>query len=236
MAAESMEATANGESSATAIPKTEAQLLQERHEANNQNHHPYVEEALDEEDVEHPAPSLSATAAGKQKASEAPKPSSVLDTKSEEAFPSLGGGPKSSTPAAVPMAWGQKPATVGKAPVNGTSNGTGRGGPMPSTASPRTSTPTAGTSTPASTNVPTGKSSSMNLPGKQSLNLVLLPSEMNGNRIKPVLDEINRKTKCRVEARDYLEGRVIFEATGPTQKDVTDALGKVAAALAKKVC
>ncbi|KAH0255107.1 hypothetical protein KCU91_g17643, partial [Aureobasidium melanogenum] len=128
---------------------TPAQRLAEKHD----DHKPTVEEVVDEEDIIHPPPSASVTASSSAGPSTAPTPapesapapapkkSSVLDTQSEELFPSLGASkPRSS---AGPSPWSKKPAAVANA--NGLHNGQ-----VANNAPSRSSTPASGLATPAS--------------------------------------------------------------------------------------
>lgn len=167
----------NGGSSAASDHLSPAQRLQEKHAA-DAVHRATIEDAVDEEDIIHPPPSmqtapettpapmltpadegLSEKAAGKQKASDEPNGISgsknpdtkaALDTKSEESFPALGGRPKPQAQAPVTRAWGaKKPVSVGNAVPNGM-NGNDS---VSSTTSSRASTPASGMLTPSSTNV-----------------------------------------------------------------------------------
>ena len=172
--------TTNGTNLDAVQDVSPAQRLQEKH-LNDATHRPMVEDAVDEEDIAHPPPSalvappesptanedvpppMSEKAAGKQKARDEPAdsappdahapPAVVLDTKSEDAFPALGGGPKSRNQAPVAMAWGaRKPLGVANAMPNGI-NGQG---PTFGSTSPRVSTPISGNPTPSSTTPSTG--------------------------------------------------------------------------------
>ncbi len=171
------EAPLNGGSSAASDHLSPAQRLQEKHAA-DAVHRATIEDAVDEEDIIHPPPSmqtapettpapmltpadegLSEKAAGKQKASDEPNGISgsknpdtkgALDTKFEESFPALGGRPKPQAQAPVTRAWGaKKPVSVGNAVPNGM-NGNDS---VSSTTSSRASTPASGMLTPSSTNV-----------------------------------------------------------------------------------
>ncbi|KAI4109766.1 MAG: hypothetical protein LQ339_001550 [Xanthoria mediterranea] len=227
-----------------------AQRLQEKHVA-DAAHRPMVEDAVDEEDIAHPPPSMNAAvpkisaaneeppqplsekAAGKQKANEEPiKPSSnadvlppnILDTKSEDAFPALGRGPKPPAAASVPMAWGvRKPLGV----ANAVPNGINGQGPVSSTSSSRASTPVSGKITPASTN-PSIASHHRGLPNPQYIPIPgrhseriqfapsqLLPREQLKKPLHDVLRSINKKSKAKVEMKSGPRGTIIFEGTGP---------------------
>jgi len=172
------EPTVNGASSAASGNLSAAERLQAKHEA-EAAHHAMVEDAIDEEDIAHPPPSmlvgaepqsaadpvetaqLSEKAAGKQKAREedglsSPEPDikrtngvPPLNTHSEEAFPALGGGTKAAAPASTSLAWGAKKPSSVHAGANGGVNGHG---PLSSMTSSRASTPASGMVTPASAN------------------------------------------------------------------------------------
>lgn len=247
-----------------------AQRLQEKHVA-DAAHRPMVEDAVDEEDIAHPPPSMNAAvpkisaaneeppqplsekAAGKQKANEEPiKPSSnadvlppnILDTKSEDAFPALGRGPKPPAAASVPMAWGaRKPLGV----ANAVPNGINGQGPVSSTSSSRASTPVSGKITPASTN-PSIASHHRGLPNPQYIPIPgrhseriqfapsqLLPREQLKKPLHDVLRSINKKSKAKVEMKSGPRGTIIFEGTGPVDA-ARQALRDVAKEVGSKVC
>ena len=254
MATVNAEITQNGEGSSGADGLTAAQRLQALHEA-QETHKPTVEDTVDEDDVIHPPPSkttskpeptteqsttgtMSEKAAGKQKAQEPGKSSSGLDTQSEENFPSLG-GPKARTQAptwgAQPPAWGARKNIPSRPAVNGGVNGSGATQPPASTLSSRASTPSSGMVTPSSTNPPgtpqpygarTGPRM-MSIPGRFTDHIQLAPSQMAKNKVaKPVLDDINRKSKARVNQRAGPNQSVVFEGTGP-QEAVRQALKQI---------
>ena len=184
-----------------------AERLKAKHEA-DAAHHPKVEDAVDEEDIAHPPPSmqihreadapgpitreiepLTEKAAGKQKAREEPAmppPSTApngfpsINTQSEEAFPALGGGPKIATTAPTPMAWGAKRPPSVHAGANGVNGHL----PLSSTTSSRASTPTSGMVTPASAKSstftqPRGLSMPhMAIPGRHSERIQFAPSQL----------------------------------------------------------
>ncbi len=166
----------NGGSSAASDHMSPAQRLQEKHAA-EAAHRATIEDAVDEEDIVHPPPSMHAApegppapvlapadegmsekAVGKQKAvdepndpsgSKTPGTNATLDTKSEKSFPALGGAPKPQAQTPVARAWGaKKPGSVGNAVPNGM-NGNGS---LSSATSSRASTPASGVLTPSSTN------------------------------------------------------------------------------------
>lgn len=158
---------------------TAAERLQQKHEA-DAAHRPMIEDAVDEEDIAHPPPSMnlahesetthdpveqtqpmSEKAAGKQKARDEPteisaksKPNGVasFDAQDQEAFPALGSGPKAPAPVPAAMAWGAKKPSSLHAGVNGV-NGNAS---FSSLSSSRASTPTSGLMTPASNNASRG--------------------------------------------------------------------------------
>lgn len=243
------EPTLNGSSSEGLTP---AQKLMEAH-------NPTVEEVVDQEDIDHPPPSmaastastneaasapapaepLSAKAAGKQPATESPAPTprggqAPLDTQSEELFPALG-APKSRA-AAAPTPWSHKPAAVGKA-ANGV-NGLANGGAARSSASSRTSTPAPGLMTPSSNGPSMG---GMSLPGRHTERIQFAPSQLTPRPQlkKPMADilrDINKRSKAKVTMSQGGGGIVTFESTGPTSDVVRQALKEVASLLGSKVC
>ncbi|KAL8759535.1 MAG: hypothetical protein Q9184_003581 [Pyrenodesmia sp. 2 TL-2023] len=243
--------TENGTSQDLQHNVSPAQRLQEKHAASVPRR-PIVEDVADEEDLIHPPPSSLATprpsststeyapptmsekAAGKQKAKEEPEeplrptattpPAVSLDTKSEDAFPALGGAPKPKYAAPVPTAWGaRKPLAEAKAVPNGI-NGQG---PMLSSASSRASTPASGKFTPTSINPsvasqPRGPSTPqhMPIPGRHSERIQFAPSQLlPRNQLKKplqdVLRSINKGSKAKVEMKPGPNGTLIFEGTGP---------------------
>jgi len=196
-----------------------AQRLMEQHSAND--HHATVEEVPDEDAPAHPPPApaaneltpaepaVSAKAAGKQPARDAPAPKkSFIDTQSEELFPSLG-APKAA-PASAPSMWSKKPAAVGKAAngVNGNVNG--------SNATSRTSTPTAGARTPATT----ASGPALHLPGlyREAVELdqsMLIPSNERKKPVPEILRDINKRSKATVKVVSGPANKLVLEGTGP---------------------
>ncbi|KAL8903018.1 MAG: hypothetical protein Q9171_007539 [Xanthocarpia ochracea] len=241
-------ASSNGISQDPIPELSPAQRLQEKHVA-DAAHRPMVEDAIDEEDIVHPPPSMKAAvpiastaveevqqpfpekAAGKQKAREEPieSPSKsnvlhpvILDTKSEDAFPALGRGPKSPARASVPMAWGaRKPLGV----ANAVPNGVNGQGPLSSTS--RASTPVSGKPAPASTNASVASHRRgpsipqyIPIPGRHSERIQfapsqLLPRDQLKKPLNDVLRNINKKSKATVEMKSGPSGTIIFEGTGP---------------------
>ena len=263
------EAVLNGGSSASSQSITPAQRLQEKHAA-DASRQPTIETAVDEEDIAHPPPSLntakpmpglapqtaqesiSEKAAGKQKVKDEPArsvpqakaaPSTLLDTKSDESFPALGGGPKPQATAPMAMAWGaRKPSSVANAAPNG-SNNLDR---LSSPSSSRASTPTSGKLTPASPNAsiapqPRGTTAPqyMPMPGRYSERIQFAPSQLlpRDQLKKPLLDVlrgINKRSKATVEMKPGPNGTVVFEGTGPVDA-ARQALRDVAKEVGSKV-
>ena len=149
---------------------------------------------------------ISETAKGKRKAQDGPSKASVLDTQSEELFPSLGGGPKARAPPGA-GAWGkQKAAPSPRMAPNGNTNGLPS---VPSAISSGRSTPISGVATPASPtsygaqrkNVP----SAVSLPGRHTQQLILLNSEIDRSRsLQSVLDDIKRRLRVEIQTREML--------------------------------
>ncbi|KAF2494536.1 hypothetical protein BU16DRAFT_539816 [Lophium mytilinum] len=242
------EVAANGSASAPEA-LTPAQLLAEKHAA-DESHRPTIEEVVDEEDIEHPPPSLklqadgssetlpvlSEKAAGKQKAKDPekkPAANAPLNTQSEELFPAL--GPAKPRGAPVPSAWGKKPASVTTNGVNGSANGLAS-----SNASSRASTPAAGTPgfAPSAAAAHRVNLPGMLLPGKHAESITFAPSQLlPRNQLKKpvneILRDINRKSKARVEYKQGNGGHIIFEGTGPVEA-VRNALKEVANELGSK--
>ena len=193
----------DGGGSAVSDSLTPAQKLQEKHNA-DAAHRATIEDVIDEEDIQHPPPSLqaapesqsteplrpmSAKVAGKQKtreessitaSNEKSNMQPTLDTKSEELFPALGTGFGSKAPVAAASAWGaKKPSSIGTA---GTNNVNGRGPLAPSLASSRASTPASGIPTDTTTNAsvrPTrGTLHNTSLPGRHSDKFEFTPGQL----------------------------------------------------------
>ena len=194
---------------------------------------------------------ISEKAAGKQKAQDEPvvpvsEPKAdnkaTLDTKSEELFPALGGGPKPRAPVPVATAWGAK-----KSPAfgNTTSNGVNGHAAVSSAASSRTSTPVSGILTPASTNASQtrGGPQYMSMPGRHSERhservqfapSQLLPRNQLKKPLQDVLRDINKRSKATVEMKPGPGGVVYFEGKGPVDA-VRQALKDVAKEVGSKV-
>lgn len=171
----------------------------------------------------------------------------MIDTKSDEAFPSLGAGPKPRTAATVSSAWGaKKPASVAKASMNGV-NGHAPDPSMSSTSS-RASTPASGMLTPSSVAASATPQSSLSrgptpqilsMPGRHTERIQFAPSQLlpRNQLKKPILDvlrDINKRSKATVEMRPGPGGVINFEGRGPTDA-VRQALRDVAKELGSKV-
>ncbi|RYO77268.1 hypothetical protein DL766_003307 [Monosporascus sp. MC13-8B] len=196
----------------SANPGSEGSLAQKLMQQHAQNPlHATVEEASDLEGTPLPSaddpassswgPTVSAKAAGKQKAQE----QAPIDTESQEAFPALGSGPKPTT--------GAKNVT----PIWGGANGKSNGGSWSTNGTPRTSTPPSGVST------PTGTVPSMSLPGRNVESYILESSHiMPRNQLKrPIPDivkDINRKSRAIINMVPGPNGSLKFNATGPQDK------------------
>ena len=165
----------------------------------------------------------STKAAGKQKAQEAATATATLDTESQEAFPALGTGPKST-------------ATKNNiTPIWGGANGKTNGSSWSANGTPRTSTPNSGVST------PTGFPPSLNLPGRNVESYILEPSHiMPRNQLKrPIPDivkDINRKSRAVINMVQGPNGSLKFNATGPqdkAQQALRDLIQQVGAKVSK---
>ena len=239
-----------------------AERMMHKHEPVN-GHEPTIEDAVDEEDILHPPPSathpadtttsvlvpasepLSEKALGKQKATEEPSVSgkpreAALDTKSEELFPALGGGPKPRAQGPVATAWGaKKPASV----ANGAQNGINGHNLTSSATSSRPSTPASGVLTPASANAAVSNRGNapqyMSMPGRHTESVQFAPSQLlSRTQLKKPLDtiirDINKRSKATVEWRHGPGGVFIFEGKGPLDA-VRQALKEVAKEVGSKV-
>ena len=232
----SAEASSNGVGASSSDTLSIAEQMQKKHA---EAHNPTVEDVVDEEDVQHPPPSiaeapleqppLSEKAMGKQKAEPQAKPKEqTLDTQSEELFPALGSGPKPRATGAVPSAWGaKKPISVANG-VNG--NGYNSSGPTS-----RVSTPASGKSTPAFT-----QSRVVNMPGRQTESVTfsssqLKPQDKLKRPIPHILRDINKRSKATVESKPGPNGAIVFEGTGPSREHVQEALKEVARQIGAEV-
>ena len=180
------------------VQKTTAQILQEQHDA-AEKHTVTVEDVPDEEDlklhssetgltsvlddINPPATNgtMSAKAAGKQRATQAP-------AMTEEHFPALGGGPKPQSTSSAPL-WGSK----GKASI--TSNGI-----QNSTLRP----------TPVSVNAttPFGKAPLIaNLPGAYERDRLILNRDINASKVSvPKLISQIEKSGVRISTQETSDG------------------------------
>ena len=208
--------------------KTPAQIMQEKADA-EEHHHAFVEEVVDEEDIEHPPPSLptpangddaedgteettngamSAKAAGKQKATGKP---ATLDTQSDEAFPALGAGPKPSAPAS------QKPGWVANAALRTAPNGS-----KPSSRPASSGVPTP-SSTPGFMTPTAGGRNDISLPGRGQDVLEIDSKDLDRSKnIRGILDTVKRRYGVTVTPSE-MAGKTRLVAEGPKGK-VTEAL------------
>lgn len=237
-------AIANGSSELTA-----AQKLMQKHGA--EDHKPTVEEVIDEEDIAHPPPSMTASvsspapstpqeplsekAAGKQPAEDSPAPTKrtgqpSLNVNSQDAFPSLG-APKPAQAAAA-ATWGKKPAAVGKANgINGGANGQAQF----SNASSRAPTPNSGFMA-----QPSGAPSvGVQLPGRYSERYFMAADGLikNSDLKKPrkaIINDLNKRVKARVTMLEAANG-ITLEATGANEDLVRSALKAAAKELGAKL-
>lgn len=240
------------EGSRSPAQKTNAQLLKERHEA-AEAHNPVVEDVMDEDDKQHPPPSSMASHSAnsgripqegvtKQTMDGPAKIGNLLDTQSEELFPSLGGGSKAHAAPARAPAWGVKKRTPASGvAANGLSNPISSARPAPSPLSSRASTPPSGVLTPASSNALNNAQSSrkgplqMAMPGKHTDSITLVPAQMDKSKpIQPYLDKLNKKSRATVTRHTARDGSsIVFEGSGP-KKDVSEALRTIARELCAK--
>ncbi|KAK2761709.1 hypothetical protein FQN54_001537 [Arachnomyces sp. PD_36] len=220
-----------------------AALLEHAHD---KAHNPTVEEIVDETEIQNAGSALkngtqepdgqagpSTTAADKKAPKQGTPKAPVLDVRSEELFPALGGGPKPRAPAAVPMAWGaRKPQAAGagaSAPQsNGPSNGVSNGTPGP--ALPQASAPGPG--------APTGAPRIMTMPGKHVERIRFAPSQMlsKGQLKKPIRDilrDISKRSKATVDMHNGPGDSLIFEGKGSVDS-VRQALKEVAQQVGSK--
>lgn len=191
-----------------------AEELKAKHAADHA-HQPTVEEVPDEDIVSHKAGSeaavsedkpswvepISVKSAGKQKEQAQPK---AIDTQSHELFPELG-GPKPKPATGVAPIWGAKSNTNGK--TNGAStNGT-----------PRPSAPASGVTTPIGHGPP-----ALSIPGRNVETMYLSPDDMLARTelkrpVQDVIKDLNRKSRAQVSMATQGNGKLRFEATGPTE-------------------
>lgn len=222
---------------ASPSPLSAAEQLKARHAA----HNPTIEDVLDEDDIQHPpavhvdplsaeTPTLSDVARGKQKAGAVPRPAAAFNLNSEEAFPSLGLG---KPPPAAAQTWSRKPA-IG-------ANGNGNGNiPTNGSAPPAqyTRSPAGAPGLPANANRPS--TGSVNLPGRVVESVALTPEQITKRSelkkpIPEVLRDLNKRSKAQLVMKTGVDGKTIFEATGPREA-VRQALKDVVATIGSKVC
>lgn len=153
---------------------------------------------------------------------------SVLNTDSEELFPTLGGGPAPRSSGPIAAAWSSKKPSSG---INGGVNGA-------AVASKATS------QQPAS---PVGMLSSqggppnaIKIPGRYEDQLKFAPSELlRKDQLRKPMNElvrdINKRSKANLEITHGLDGLVVFKAQGPAE-DVRQALRDISRAVSVKVC
>ncbi|KAK3381389.1 hypothetical protein B0H63DRAFT_202447 [Podospora didyma] len=208
---------ADNTTTASAEPSAASQLLQQHHHVVP---HPVIVEEIEDEELHKPSASattsseveakptwvdpMSAKAAGKQKAQEAPV--SRLDTQSHELFPELG-GPKSKANTAAAPIWSAKSLANGK--TNGSS---------PANGTPRASAPASGVTTP--TGPALHSAPTLNIPGRNVETIFLEPQHvLPRNQLKrplpDILKDLNRKSRANVNMTTTGNGRLKFEATGP---------------------
>lgn len=252
-----MATNSNGQGTVTSNGRTAAQRTQEKH-ASHQTappgaldqtlthasssdaqipDEPTSSKEVAEEDLEEKETSL----AGDLKIKKDP----VLDTRSNDAFPALGAGPKPQVGNQVATAWDSKKS----APVkNDHSNGVNGSGAVSNASSSRASSPPLST-TPASTNAPGASQpygspiARLTLPGWRSEKIQFLPSELRSKDQlkKPLQDiarDISKKSKVEVKFRVAPDGTVSFEAYGPgdsIRKALNDVKTQVAIAVSLPV-
>ncbi|ETN39842.1 uncharacterized protein HMPREF1541_06068 [Cyphellophora europaea CBS 101466] len=215
------------------LAKTPAQLMREQHEA-AATHHVTVEDTVDEDDIQHPPPSvptekpeeaapaatngtMSAKAAGKQKASEK---LGAFNTQDDEAFPALGPAPRAPP---APRTGGWANAAAAKAP--GVSAATSR----PSSGMPTPSS-TPGIRTP--TGAGAGSRPAVSLPGRATDQFEIENTELDKSKnLRKILDDVFRKFNVKVTTKTTgLGKKTAFVADGPKTK-VTDALMHISQSL-----
>lgn len=260
MASSTADAAVTGASSDNAGGMTPAQKLLAQHEAAEkakhipaEYHKASVEDVIDDTDLadgkRNTAPAVTAVdtngipksngdesgvseaAKGKRKAQDGPSKVNVLDTQSEELFPSLGGGPKAQPPPGA-GAWGKQKATASpRMAPNGKMNGVSA---VPSAISSGRSTPVSGAATPAS---PTSYGfqrrngpSVVSLPGRHTQQLILLKSEIDRSRgLQSILDDIKRKLRVEIQTRETVtqdHPSLTFTVSGPAEQ-VKQAVSRV---------
>ncbi len=225
-------ATANTDAGSSAT-KTPAQLMQEQHEAAEAKQHSVtVEDAVDEDDVEHPPPPHqhleaadntngndgvsvpSVKSAGKQKAADKPP---ILDTQSEEAFPALGPASKApAAPTARPISYANLSAKAAGA------NGSPALGSRPNASGAPNPSSTPGARVPTSS--PAARAGVL-LPGRARDSFEIDSADIDRNKSLPrVLADVKKKYNVNVTTKSANFGRgTAFIAEGP-KNQVTQAL------------
>ena len=237
----------SGLATASADGLSFAEQLRLKH---SEPHNPTVEEVPDEEDIRHQSALVNEAAAaaaaagddgpsevalGKRKAEPAPRPApqqQALDTKSETAFPALGGGPKPKSASAVP-AWGAKRPQPAENDAAAAVNGNG---PLPSLPSSAASTPI---SLPLARDSPAALASKqgVNLPGRHTETVPFLHSQLQKRQelrkpIDQIIRDINRRSKATITSSSRPDG-ISFTGTGPVDA-VRLALKELAAQVGSK--
>ncbi|KXJ96717.1 putative RNA binding effector protein Scp160 [Microdochium bolleyi] len=164
------------------------------------------------------APTMTAKAAGKQKAG----PASSLDTQSHDAFPSLGG------PAG---------AKANVTPIWGGANGKPSAASWSANATPRSATPASGMAT------PTAGPKAVSIPGRSVESYVLeashiMPRAQLRRPIPDIVKDINRKSRANITMVNGPGGSFRFNATGPqdkAQQALRDLVQQIGAKTSHKV-
>lgn len=233
------------------------QLEAEKH---GKPHTVTIEDAVDEEDLAHPplsaitstpsgpvlqdnnkdnAAPFSEKAAGKQKVQDGGKPTTPkpsIDTKSETAFPALGGGVKPRATGPVASAWGAKQSTPLSNGAADGANGHGRG--------PGAQVPSSQATRPIAAGIPNvqiqTKGSLMAKP--ESDHVHFAPHELlkKGELKKPIseiLREVNKKSnKAKIEQTYGTDGGLTFVSRGDNVEAGRQALKELAKQVGSKVC
>lgn len=236
-------AVLNGHSESENVPLSAAQKLQQKHDS----HKATIEEVADEEDLkphrpepvsssvlEAPGdesapgwlPPVSLKAAGKRKEETSSKPS--LDI-SEEAFPALGGLPKTKQPATINSNWKNSNKMA-----NGTNGTSSNGIPSGTTGS---STPTTRISTPLGG----GDPRNLTIPGQVKEDYFLakeymLPRQALKKPLPDILKDFNKKSRKVTVNHSAGANGTTFSAAGPSREACQQALKDILAQVGAKVC
>ena len=183
-------------------------------------------DAAGKENVPSWAPTMSAKAAGKQKAQESTGRPVTLDTQSHELFPELGGPKPKANTGAVPQ-WGAK------SNVNGKTNGA-----SPANGTSRASTPASGIATPTGPGL--HGPPSIAIPGRNVESIWLephhvLPRTQLRRPIPDIIKDLNRKSRATISMPATADRRLRFDATGP-QDVAQQALKELVQQIGTKVC